>query len=82
MTRNGKPGAAGQGVLVGYTNVGKSTLMNLLCKSDLFAENKCLTPGCHRAQSGDRNLPFLLSDTVGLSETPTSHGGIIQIHPG
>lgn len=53
--------------LVGYTNVGKSTLMNLLSKSDLFAENKLfatLDATVRKMVIG--NLPFLLSDTVGF----------------
>jgi GTP-binding protein HflX len=53
--------------LVGYTNVGKSTLMNLLSKSDLFAENKLfatLDATVRKVVIG--NLPFLLSDTVGF----------------
>jgi len=53
--------------LVGYTNVGKSTLMNLLSKSDVFAENKLfatLDTTVRKVVVG--NLPFLLSDTVGF----------------
>jgi len=53
--------------LVGYTNVGKSTIMNLLSKSDLFAENKLfatLDAIVRKVVIG--NLPFLLSDTVGF----------------
>lgn len=53
--------------LVGYTNVGKSTLMNLLSKSDVFAENKLfatLDTTCRKVVI--ENLPFLLSDTVGF----------------
>ena len=53
--------------LVGYTNVGKSTIMNLLSKSDLFAENKLfatLDTTVRKVVIG--NLPFLLSDTVGF----------------
>lgn len=53
--------------LVGYTNVGKSTLMNLLSKSDIFAENKLfatLDTTVRKVVVG--NLPFLLSDTVGF----------------
>lgn len=53
--------------LVGYTNVGKSTLMNLLTKSDVFAENKLfatLDTTVRKIVVG--NLPFLLSDTVGF----------------
>jgi len=53
--------------LVGYTNVGKSTIMNLLSKSDIFAENKLfatLDTTVRKVVIG--NLPFLLSDTVGF----------------
>lgn len=53
--------------LVGYTNVGKSTLMNLLSKSDVFAENKLfatLDTTVRKVVFG--NMPFLLSDTVGF----------------
>lgn len=53
--------------LIGYTNVGKSTLMNLLCKSDVFAENKLfatLDTTVRKMVIG--NLPFLLADTVGF----------------
>ena len=59
--------------LVGYTNVGKSTLMNLLAKSDVFAENKLfatLDTTVRKVVVG--NLPFLLSDTVGfIRKLPT-----------
>ncbi|HNS11481.1 MAG TPA: GTPase HflX [Bacteroidia bacterium] len=53
--------------LVGYTNVGKSTLMNLLCKSDVFAENKLFaTLDTTVRKLVYENVPFLLSDTVGF----------------
>jgi len=53
--------------LVGYTNVGKSTLMNLLSKSDVFAENKLFaTLDTTIRKVVIDNLPFLLSDTVGF----------------
>jgi GTPase len=53
--------------LVGYTNVGKSTLMNLLSKSDVFAENKLFaTLDTTVRKVVVDNLPFLLSDTVGF----------------
>ena len=53
--------------LVGYTNVGKSTIMNLLSKSDVFAENKLFaTLDTTVRKVVIRNLPFLLSDTVGF----------------
>ena len=59
--------------LVGYTNVGKSTLMNLLAKSDVFAENKLfatLDTTVRKVVVG--NLPFLLADTVGfIRKLPT-----------
>jgi len=53
--------------LVGYTNVGKSTLMNLLAKSDVFAENKLFaTLDTTVRKVAIENLPFLLADTVGF----------------
>lgn len=53
--------------LVGYTNVGKSTMMNLLSKSDVFAENKLFaTLDTTVRKMVINNLPFLLSDTVGF----------------
>ena len=59
--------------LVGYTNVGKSTLMNLITKSDVFAENKLfatLDTTVRKMVIG--NLPFLLTDTVGfIRKLPT-----------
>ncbi|MDQ3109996.1 MAG: GTPase HflX [Bacteroidota bacterium] len=59
--------------LVGYTNVGKSTIMNVLSKSDVFAENKLfatLDTTVRKVVIG--NLPFLLSDTVGfIRKLPT-----------
>lgn len=59
--------------LVGYTNVGKSTLMNLLSKSDVFAENKLFaTLDTTVRKVVIENLPFLLSDTVGfIRKLPT-----------
>ncbi len=59
--------------LVGYTNVGKSTLMNLLSKSDVFAENKLFaTLDTTVRKVIVDNLPFLLSDTVGfIRKLPT-----------
>ena len=59
--------------LVGYTNVGKSTLMNLLSKSDIFAENKRFaTLDTTVRKIIIENLPFLLSDTVGfIRKLPT-----------
>ena len=59
--------------LIGYTNVGKSTLMNVLAKSDIFAENKLfatLDTTVRKVVLG--NLPFLLADTVGfIRKLPT-----------
>ena len=53
--------------LVGYTNVGKSTLMNLLCKTNVFAENKLFaTLDTTVRKMTIENLPFLLCDTVGF----------------
>lgn len=53
--------------LVGYTNVGKSTLMNLLSKSDVFAENKLFaTLDTTVRKIAIKNVPFLLADTVGF----------------
>lgn len=60
--------------LVGYTNVGKSTLMNLLSKSDVFAENKLfatLDTTCRKVIID--NLSFLLSDTVGFIRKLPTH---------
>ena len=59
--------------LVGYTNVGKSTLMNLLAKSEIFAENKLFaTLDTTVRKVIISNLPFLLSDTVGfIRKLPT-----------
>lgn len=59
--------------LVGYTNVGKSTLLNLLAKSDVFAENKLFaTLDTTVRKVVVENLPFLLSDTVGfIRKLPT-----------
>ena len=60
--------------LVGYTNVGKSTMMNLLSKSDVFAENKLFaTLDTTVRKVIIENLPFLLSDTVGfIRKLPTN----------
>ncbi len=60
--------------LVGYTNVGKSTLMNLLTKADVFAENKLfatLDTTIRKVVIG--NLPFLLTDTVGFIRKLPTH---------
>lgn len=60
--------------LVGYTNVGKSTIMNMLSKSDVFAENKLFaTLDTTVRKVVIENLPFLLSDTVGfIRKLPTT----------
>ena len=59
--------------LVGYTNVGKSTIMNLLAKSEVFAENKLVaTLDTTVRKVVIKNLPFLLADTVGfIRKLPT-----------
>ena len=60
--------------LVGYTNVGKSTLMNLLSKSDVFAENKLFaTLDTTVRKVVIANLPFLLTDTVGFIRKLPTH---------
>lgn len=60
--------------LVGYTNVGKSTLMNVLSKSDVFAENKLFaTLDTTVRKVTIENLPFLLTDTVGFIRKLPSH---------
>ena len=60
--------------LVGYTNVGKSTLMNLLAKSEVFAENKLFaTLDTTVRKVIIDNLPFLLSDTVGFIRKLPTH---------
>ncbi len=60
--------------LVGYTNVGKSTIMNMLSKSDVFAENKLFaTLDTTVRKVVIENIPFLLSDTVGfIRKLPTT----------
>ena len=52
--------------LVGYTNVGKSTIMNLMSKSDVFTENKLFATLDTTTRKVFENTPFLLSDTVGF----------------
>ena len=60
--------------LVGYTNVGKSTLMTLLSKSDVFAENKLFaTLDTTVRKMTIQNLPFLLTDTVGFIRKLPTH---------
>lgn len=60
--------------LVGYTNVGKSTLMNLLSKSDVFAENKLFaTLDTTVRKITVKNVPFLLADTVGFIRKLPTH---------
>lgn len=72
-TQRGNRGSLVRLALVGYTNVGKSTLMNLLAKSDVFAENKLFaTLDTTVRKVIISNLPFLLSDTVGfIRKLPT-----------
>jgi GTP-binding protein HflX len=66
-TQRGNRGALVRAALVGYTNVGKSTIMNLLSKSDVFAENKLFaTLDTTVRKVVIQNLPFLLTDTVGF----------------
>ncbi|MAO08233.1 MAG: GTPase HflX [Alteromonas sp.] len=71
--QRGNRGSLVRVALVGYTNVGKSTLMNVLSKSEVFAENKLfatLDTTVRKVVIG--NLPFLLSDTVGfIRKLPT-----------
>lgn len=63
-----------QVALIGYTNVGKSTLMNLLSKSDVFAENKLFaTLDTTVRKVVIENLPFLMSDTVGFIRKLPTH---------
>jgi GTP-binding protein HflX len=72
-TQRGNRGSLVRVALIGYTNVGKSTLMNVISKSDVFAENKLfatLDTTVRKVVIG--NLPFLLSDTVGfIRKLPT-----------
>ena len=72
-TQRGNRGALVRLALVGYTNVGKSTIMNMLSKSDVFAENKLFaTLDTTVRKVVLENVPFLLSDTVGfIRKLPT-----------
>ena len=72
-TQRGNRGRMIRVALVGYTNVGKSTLLNLLAKSEVFAENKLFaTLDTTVRKVIIDNLPFLLSDTVGfIRKLPT-----------
>ena len=72
-TQRGNRGSLVRLSLVGYTNVGKSTMMNLLAKSDVFAENKLFaTLDTTVRKVVIENVPFLLSDTVGfIRKLPT-----------
>lgn len=72
-TQRGNRGSLVRISLVGYTNVGKSTLMNVLAKSDVFAENKLFaTLDTTVRKVVIENVPFLLSDTVGfIRKLPT-----------
>lgn len=71
--QRGNRGAMVRVALVGYTNVGKSTLMNAIGKSDVFVENKLFaTLDTTVRKVVIKNLPFLLSDTVGfIRKLPT-----------
>jgi len=71
--QRGNRGAMVRVALVGYTNVGKSTLMNVISKSEVFAENKLFaTLDTTVRKVVIRNLPFLLTDTVGfIRKLPT-----------
>jgi len=71
--QRGNRGALVRVALVGYTNVGKSTLMNVISKSEVFAENKLFaTLDTTVRKVVIRNLPFLLTDTVGfIRKLPT-----------
>ena len=71
--QRGNRGAMVRVALVGYTNVGKSTLMNAIGKSDVFVENKLFaTLDTTVRKVVVKNLPFLLSDTVGfIRKLPT-----------
>ncbi|MHA7942674.1 GTPase HflX [Formosa sp. 3Alg 14/1] len=71
--QRGNRGAMVRVALVGYTNVGKSTLMNVISKSEVFAENKLFaTLDTTVRKVVVHNLPFLLSDTVGfIRKLPT-----------
>lgn len=71
--QRGNRGAMVRVALVGYTNVGKSTLMNVISKSDVFVENKLFaTLDTTVRKVVIKNLPFLLSDTVGfIRKLPT-----------
>lgn len=67
FTRRKNRGAVARVALVGYTNVGKSTLMNLLSKSTVLAENKLFaTLDTTVRKMAVQGIPFLLSDTVGF----------------
>lgn len=72
-TQRGNRGKMVRVALVGYTNVGKSTLMNVISKSDVFAENKLFaTLDTTVRKVVVKNLPFLLTDTVGfIRKLPT-----------
>jgi GTP-binding protein HflX len=71
--QRGNRGSLVRVALVGYTNVGKSTLMNVISKSEVFAENKLFaTLDTTVRKVVIRNLPFLLTDTVGfIRKLPT-----------
>lgn len=73
QVQRGNRGSLVRVALVGYTNVGKSTLMNVISKSEVFAENKLFaTLDTTVRKVVIRNLPFLLTDTVGfIRKLPT-----------
>lgn len=73
ISQRGNRGSLVRIALIGYTNAGKSTIMNLLAKSDVFAENKLFaTLDTTVRKVVIENMPFLLSDTVGfIRKLPT-----------
>ncbi|HPJ82247.1 MAG: GTPase HflX [Bacteroidales bacterium] len=73
MSQRGNRGSLTRMALVGYTNVGKSTILNLLAKTEVFAENKLFaTLDTTVRKVVVDNIPFLLSDTVGfIRKLPT-----------
>ena len=73
ISQRGNRGSLTRMALVGYTNVGKSTILNLLAKTDVFAENKLFaTLDTTVRKVVVENIPFLVSDTVGfIRKLPT-----------
>ena len=82
-TQRGNRGKVVRVALVGYTNVGKSTLLNLLCKTDVLAENKLFaTLDTTVRKINIDNLPLLLTDTVGfIRKLPTQLVESFKINP-